>query len=113
MVGVLLTALALGVVQLALAVHVRNSAIDAAVEGARHAGLAGSSLDAGVERTRLLLEASLSEGFAAEVTARRIAVGTVPVIEVEVRAPLPLIGLFGFEDSLEVTGHAPLEYLED
>ena len=43
LVGVLLTVLALAVVQLALALHVRNTLLDAAAEGARYAALAGSS----------------------------------------------------------------------
>ena len=52
LVGVLLTALLLAVVQLALALHVRNTVLDAAAEGARYAALAGSSAEAGVQRTR-------------------------------------------------------------
>ena len=39
LVGVLLTALLLAVVQLALALHVRNTVLDAAAEGARYAAL--------------------------------------------------------------------------
>ncbi|MDQ2661335.1 MAG: pilus assembly protein, partial [Actinomycetota bacterium] len=37
LVGILLTVLALAVVQLALALHVRNTMLDAAAEGARYA----------------------------------------------------------------------------
>ena len=44
--------LTLAVVQLALALHVRNTVIDAAAEGARFASLAGSSPADGVARTR-------------------------------------------------------------
>ncbi|RIJ01598.1 pilus assembly protein, partial [Clavibacter nebraskensis] len=41
MVGALLVVLALSVVQLALALHVRTTVLDAAAEGARTAALAG------------------------------------------------------------------------
>ncbi|BDI23356.1 TadE family protein [Herbiconiux sp. L3-i23] len=113
MVAVLLTALALGVVQLALALHVRNTAIDAAVEGARHAGLVGSSLDAGAERTRTLLTLAVSDGYVADVSAREVTVGGASMVEVRVRSALPVFGLLGPDRALEVTGHAPLERLAD
>ncbi|WP_395983304.1 TadE/TadG family type IV pilus assembly protein, partial [Clavibacter michiganensis] len=43
MVGALLVVLALSVVQLALALHVRTTVLDAAAEGARTAALAGAT----------------------------------------------------------------------
>ncbi|MET0782884.1 MAG: TadE/TadG family type IV pilus assembly protein, partial [Leifsonia flava] len=55
LVSVLLTTLALAVVQLALALHVRNTVIDAAAEGARYAALADNTLADGEERTRMLI----------------------------------------------------------
>lgn len=112
LVAVLLTALTLAVVQLALALHVRNTALDAAAEGARYAALAGSSAGAGAERTRELIGSALSADFADDVTASTTTRGGVPVVEVTVRAPLPLIGLFGPPRSLEVRGHAAVEALD-
>lgn len=113
MVGALLVVLTLGVLQLALVLHVRNTAIDAAAEGARTASLAGSSIDAGVDRTRELITAALSDGYAADVSARETEVGGVELVEVTVRSPLPLIGLIGLSDGLEVSGRAPLEQLAE
>ncbi|MFD1714159.1 TadE family protein [Amnibacterium flavum] len=113
MVGVLLTFLFLGVLQLALALHVRNTVTDAASEGARFAALADSTLPAGAERTRYLISVAVGDGFAADVSARTTEWLGAPVAEVSVTAPLPLIGLWGLDGALEVTGHAPLEQLAD
>jgi Flp pilus assembly protein TadG len=112
LVGVLLTVLALAVVQLALALHVRNTLLDAAAEGARYAALAGSSTGDGVARTRDLIGAAISTDFAKDVTANSTSVGGVPAIEVTVRATLPVIGLLGLERGLEVSGHAAVETVE-
>ncbi|WP_277985242.1 TadE/TadG family type IV pilus assembly protein [Agromyces binzhouensis] len=112
LVGVLLTALLLAVVQLALALHVRNTVLDAAAEGARYAALAGSSPAAGIERTRLLIDAAIAAEYAADVSAATTTVGGVPAIAVTVRTSLPVIGLLGPERGLEVTGHAAVEVLD-
>lgn len=107
----ILTMLFLTVLQLGFAMYVRAVAIDAAAEGARYAGLAGSSLEAGEARAREVLAASLSPAYAERVEARPAEYLGIPAIEVRVVAPLPLIGLVGLPDGLEVTGHAPLETL--
>lgn len=112
MVGVLLTALLLAVVQLALALHVRNTVLDAAAEGARHAALAGSSPAAGVERTRRLIDAAIADEYAADVSVSATTVGGASAIAVTVRTTLPVVGLLGPERALEVTGHAVLETID-
>ena len=112
LVGILLAALALAVVQLALALHVRNTVLDAAAEGARYAALAGSGEHAGVVRTRDLIGAAISEDFAGDVTAGRTTIVGVPAVAITVRTTMPVIGLLGFEHSLEVTGHAAVETLD-
>ena len=112
MVGVLLTVLALAVVQLALALHVRNTLLDAAAEGARYAALAGSSDTAGVIRTKDLISAAVSAEYARDVSAGTTSIAGVPAIEVTVRATLPVVGLLGLERGLEVSGHAALEIVE-
>ncbi len=112
MVGVLLTVLALAVVQLALALHVRNTLLDAAAEGARYAALAGSSDITGVNRTKDLISAAVSADYARDVSALTTSIAGVPAIEVTVRATLPVVGLLGLERGLEVSGHAALEIVE-
>ncbi|WP_276313704.1 TadE/TadG family type IV pilus assembly protein [Antribacter gilvus] len=106
MVSALVLALLLGVVQVALAVHVRSLTTDAAAEGARLAGRADRDLDDGVARTRALIAAALSGDFAEEVTARSVTRDGLPVVEVTVVAPLPVVGLLGPSGSLTVRGHA-------
>lgn len=104
--------LALAVVQLALALHVRNTVLDAAAEGARYAALAGSSEGAGIARTRELISAAVSADYASDIEAGLATVGGIPIVSVTVRAPLPVVGLLGVDRALEVTGHAALEVLE-
>jgi Flp pilus assembly protein TadG len=111
-VGVLLTALLLAVVQLALALHVRNTVLDAAAEGARYAALAGSSADAGVQRTRALIDAAIAVDYAGDVRASTTSVGGVPAVAITVHSTLPVVGLLGPERALEVTGHAAIERVE-
>ena len=112
LVGVLVTVLALAVVQLALALHVRNTVLDAAAEGARYAALAGASEADGVARTRELISAAISSDYADDVSATTTTVGGVPAVAVTVRATLPVVGLLGVDHALEVTGHAAVERLE-
>jgi hypothetical protein len=99
-------ALLLGVVQVALAVHVRALAIDAAAEGARVAARADRGPADGVARTRELLAASLTGAYARGVTAREMTMDGLPVIEVEVTTPLPVVGLLGPASAVTVRGHA-------
>jgi len=112
MVGALLTALTLAVMQLALALHVRNTAIDAAAEGARFAALADARLDDGVRRTRELIGSALGPQYPVEVEARVDEVGGYRSTAIVVRGDLPVIGLFGLGRGMEVTGHAVVESLE-
>jgi Flp pilus assembly protein TadG len=109
LVGTLLTLVVLSVMQIALAAHIRSTLIDAAAEGARHAALADTSLEAGVERSRDLITTALGAGYAGAIAATRIDDGDVPMVVVTVRAPLPLLGMAGVDDGLEVSGRAAIE----
>jgi hypothetical protein len=109
LVGTLVTFVFLGVVQLATVLHVRNTMIDCASDGARFGALAGSELDAGARRTRELIAADLSATYAEDVVARRATVDGLETVEVRVRAPLPVIGLLGVGRVVTVTGHAVSE----
>lgn len=111
LVGVLLTTLTLAVMQLALALLIRNTLQDAAAEGARHAALAGNTLDDGVARTQDLVATAIGETYAQNIAAAYGEQLGHPSTEISIAAPLPLIGLFGPSRSLEVTGHAALETL--
>lgn len=111
MVGALLTVLTLSVIQLGLALHIRNTITDAAAEGARFGALADNSLADGIVRTRELITTALGPGYAQNVTASYGSYLGHPAAIVTVSAPLPLIGLIGIEGGLEVSGHAAVETL--
>ncbi|MCX6422560.1 MAG: pilus assembly protein [Actinobacteria bacterium] len=108
LVAPLLLVLLLGVLQIALAMHVRATLTAAAAEGARVAALSGSSLSRGEQRTRDVLADSLAGGRVADVSASRERLAGVEVVAITVIASLPLIGLLG-PTSLQVTGHAVQE----
>ena len=112
MVGALLTIMTLSVLQLGLALHVRNTVLDAAAEGARFAALADNSLEDGAARTRDLIVTALGPGYAADVTATAERYLEHPAVTVTVRAPLPLLGLVGLDGGLEVSGHAAKESVD-
>ncbi len=101
----LLTLMFVGVLQLTLALHVRNTLVDAAGEGARHGALVGRDQGDAVDRTRELIASSLSDRLAQDVTARTATIDGVQTVVVTVRAPLPVMGLVG-PRTLELDGHA-------
>jgi hypothetical protein len=113
LVGALLTLLFLSVVQLGLVVHVRNTLVDCAAEGARYGARADRSPGDAVERTRALVASELSTAYARRV-GNRIFAGEVDrggalAVEVRLSAPLPLVGLAGPSGFLTVSGHAYAE----
>lgn len=113
LVGTLLTALTLAVLQLAFAVYVRNVVHDAAVEGAYWAALADTELEEGVERTREVISRAVGGAYAQDI---RIDVSGAPAaetIDVRVRTTFPLIGLIGVPFAMEVEAHAPAETFGD
>jgi Flp pilus assembly protein TadG len=106
LVAALVLALFLGVVQVALALHVRALVVDAAAEGARVAARADRDLGAGTQRTRALLGTSLGARYGQDVAARHTMWDGLPVVEVTVRAPLPVVGILGPTGALTARGHA-------
>lgn len=103
MVAVLILMIALMIVQAALIVHTRNTLVDAAIQGAHHAALVGSSPQDGAERAERLIDDRFGAGLAAEATAVQDPDGT---ISVRVSATLPLVGLFGPAGAMTVQGRA-------
>ena len=106
LVSALLLTLFLAIGQLALALHVRNTLVAAASEGARYGADADRTPEDGAERTRMLIRQGLSGAFADDVSAAYDDVDGVPVVTVEVRARLPLVGWLGPSRALVVRGHA-------
>lgn len=108
LVGTMLTAVTLAVVQFGIAVYVRNVVHDAAVSGAHAAALADAELGDGVRRTKEAITRAVGASYADDILVARIG-GPTPAIEVTVRTTLPLLGLLGAPAALEVVGRAPVE----
>lgn len=108
LVGALLTIFFVSIVQLALILHVRNTLIDAAASGARYGTLADRSADDARRRTGELIGTALNADFARDIQTREVTFQGLRTLEVTVRAPLPVIGLIGPREGLEVTGHAAI-----
>ncbi len=109
MVSVLVVGLFLAVFQLGLALHTRNTLISCASEGARLGARADAVPGQGVSRTQGLISESLSARYARHVSSRQTVVEGVRVVEVRVVAPVPVLGLLGPDDRLDVVGRAFLE----
>ncbi len=109
LVGALLVLVVLAVLQVAVAVHVRSTVVAAATEGARAAAVADGRLSDGVRRTRELVTASLPASYGGDVTAWYEDDAGLRTVAVQVRAPLPVLGLLGPDGDLTVVGHAVVE----
>lgn len=109
MVSALVTLLFVAVFQLGLALHIRNTLISCASEGARLGAREGARPEEGAERTRQLITSSLSPRFARGVSVSTTVAGGVQVVTVRVQAPLPVLGPLGPDRSLDVVGRAFLE----
>lgn len=103
---VVLVPLFLGILQVGLVLHVRNTLTAAASEGARYAATVDRSPSAGVERTRSQIRGALAARFADHVSAHEVLVDGVPGVEVRVAADVPALGLWGPSVHLDVSGHA-------
>jgi hypothetical protein len=102
--------LVIGILQLALVLHVRNTLASAAAEGARHAAVAGSSAPAGRAKIDELVGGALSEEFVRSVTVRPAEVGGAPGYEAVVEADIGLLGLKALGGvQVRVAGHAIAE----
>lgn len=103
---VLLVVLLLGLLQLGFALHVRNTLVASAAEGARYAANADRSPEEGAARTRALVAGALGEEYATNVVAGTELVAGVTTVVVVIEAPLPILGPLGIVDGLVVRGHA-------
>ena len=98
----------LAIIQLALVLHVRNTLIDAAASGARYGTLADRSAADARQRTGELIGTALNASFAQDIETREVTFRGLRTLEVTVRAPMPVVGLIGPRDLLEVKGHAAI-----
>ncbi len=103
---VLLVPLFLGILQVALVLHVRNTLAAATSEGARYGATADRGLADAEARTRDQIVRAIDSRYARDVTARSVSVGGAPGVEVRVVAEVPALGLGGLAVRLSVAGHA-------
>jgi Flp pilus assembly protein TadG len=106
LVGGLLTVLFAAVLQLGLALYVHNMLVSCAAEGARYAARADRQPVDALPETHDLIARTLDERYASDITSDREVIHGVATIVVRVRAPLPLLGLFGPARTMTATGHA-------
>jgi Flp pilus assembly protein TadG len=109
MVSGLLSVMFLAVFQLGLALHIRNTLISCASEGARYGARANATPQDGVARASQLIKASLSDRYADNVTATATTVDGIQVLQVRIQAPLPVLGPLGPDRVLSVQARAFLE----
>ena len=107
----ILIPLVMGIVQLGLVLHVRNTLTAAASDGARAGAPYGASPQDATRRTKQLISTALANSFADQVTAADTTIDGVPTVEVVVAATVPVLGLFGPAVDLRVDGHAVKETL--
>lgn len=108
---VVLIPLFLGILQVGLVLHVRNTLASAAAEGARRAAAEGASPAEGVATAREQVAGSLSGRFADEVRILPVTIGGVPAYEVRIGADVPALGIGGPAVRIEVSGNAVREVL--
>lgn len=109
LVMMLLVPLVLGIAQVGLVLHVRNTISSAASEGARAAAPLGATPEDGAARARTMIRQALADRYADDVSASWTTVSGVAGSEVVVHAEVPALGLFGPSVSLTVRGHAVRE----
>ncbi len=111
LVSVVLVPLVLGILQVALVMHVRSTLVAAATEGARYAATVERGPEDGIARTRRQIDGALAGRFADRITAGTTSVDGLPVVEIRVRASVPPLGLWGPAVELDVTGPGVQETL--
>lgn len=109
LVVVVLLPLFLGVLQLALVLHVRNTAAAAAAEGARAAAVQGAEPHSGLARARDQLSGVVSERFLEDVRVETVGVQGMPAYRLVMDLSVPALGLGGPAASFTVSGTAVLE----
>jgi Flp pilus assembly protein TadG len=111
LVVVVVVPLFLGILQVGLVLHVRNTLTAAASEGARYGARFDREPPDGAARARDAISDAVSGRFARDVSARRTTMQGAPAVAVDVRAEVPALGLFGPAWPVRVSGHAVEEAL--
>jgi hypothetical protein len=105
-VTVVLVPLVLGILQLALVLHVRNTLSSAASEGARYAATSDRGPADGAAKAREQVTGVLAPSYYDHIEAHPIAIDGAPGVEVVIHATVPALGLGGMSVDLTVRGTA-------
>lgn len=106
MVTAVVVPLVMGVIQLGLVLHVRNTLTAAASEGARFAATADHTAADGADRARAVVVDVLAGRYADNVTAAPTTVNGLAGVRVRIEADVPALGLGGPSVAVSVVGHA-------
>lgn len=111
-VAALLSLVFLAVIQLGLAMHVRNTVIDSAVAGARLASLPDAAPREGAELTQQLISEAVSSRYAERIDVDYSTHGGEDIVTVTVTTPVPVIGLLGPTGTWQLSGRALVEDID-
>lgn len=98
--------LVLGIVQVALVLHVRNTLSSAAAEGARHAAVAGATPQDGVDKAREQIIGAVSPEYAEAIRVEPVSIAGAAAYELTIDARVPTLGLGGIAIEFSVSGNA-------
>ncbi len=106
---VLLMPLVLGILQVGLVLHVRNTMVAAASEGARYGAAVDATAADGAKRAQHLIRTSIADRYARNVSAVEVVRGGRQQVVVSAHTSVPALGLGGPGFELVVRGHATKE----
>lgn len=106
MVSALLALVFAALLQIGLALHVRNTVVDSAIAGARMAAAVDRTEADGARHTAALIAAAVDERYAQDIRVDTAQAGPQELITVTVRVPVPVVGFAGVGQTWELTGRA-------
>ena len=106
LVSALLSLVFAALLQIGLALHVRNTVVDSAIAGARMAAAADRTEADGAQHTATLIAAAVHERYAQDIRVDSSPSGPQTLITVTVRVPVPVVGFASTGQTWELTGRA-------
>lgn len=112
LISMILIPLVLGLMQIALVLHVRNTMTSAVSEGARIGARENATPALGATAARSLISQTIASRFAQSVSATTGSIGGAPGVIVTADARVPALGLFGPGITINVSGRAIDEVIQ-
>jgi hypothetical protein len=106
LVGVLLVAVAVTVLQITFFAHIRAVAIDSAIAGAAHAALADTTDSEGVIRATTIVSSGVAASLVQSVTVAPGELNGKPIVSITIELGVPMIGPWLILAETDVTGRA-------